>query len=56
MSQCDDCSHFEYDDEMDYWYCTVGLDEDEMANFIQGRVRECPFYSFNEEYELARKQ
>ena len=46
----------QYDEEYDEYYCGVDLDEDEMAQFIMGKVRRCPYYAFNAEYQLARKQ
>ena len=27
---CEECVHYDYDDEMDAYYCTMDLDEDEM--------------------------
>lgn len=56
MSRCDDCIYFDYDEYEDYYYCTVNLDEDEMFNFITDNTARCPYYRFNDEYELARKQ
>ena len=46
--QCESCSYYEYDEEYDEYYCGVDLDEDEMNG--------CPYYAFNAEYQLARKQ
>lgn len=54
--QCESCSNYEYDEEYDEYYCGVDLDEDEMAHFLQGKVRRCPYYAFDAEYQLARKQ
>ena len=54
--QCESCSYYEYDEEYDEYYCGVDLDEDEMAHFIMGKVRRCPYYAFNAVYQLARKQ
>ena len=54
--QCESCSNYEYDEEYDEYYCGVDLDEDEMAHFLQGRVRRCPYYAFDAEYQLTRKQ
>ena len=56
ISRCDDCSNFEYDEEYGCYTCVVGLDQDEMKRFLRGNYNDCPYYSFNAEYELARKQ
>lgn len=34
-SNCEECVHYDYDDEMDVWYCTMDLDEDEMERFLR---------------------
>ena len=46
----------EYDDEYDAFVCYVNLDEDEMALFLMDKFRDCPYFMFNDEYTLARKQ
>ena len=28
---CEECVHYDYDDEVDAWFCTMDLDEDEKA-------------------------
>lgn len=56
MSKCDCCSNFVFDDESGYYECVVSLDEDEMAKFLLDRFQECPYFMFNDEYALARKQ
>ena len=29
-TNCEECVHYDYDDEVDAYYCTMDLDEDEM--------------------------
>ena len=41
---CDFCAYNEYDEEDEEYYCSVNMDEDDMARFIQSDYRECPFY------------
>ncbi|MDO4733157.1 MAG: DUF6472 family protein [Bacillota bacterium] len=53
---CESCSNFCYDEDYDEYYCQVSLDQDEMGNFLQGGLRDCPYYMYNDEYSLARKQ
>jgi len=55
-SCCEDCSNYEYDEYYDYYTCVVGLDQDDMERFLTGNFKDCPFYSYNAEYELAKKQ
>ena len=54
--QCECCSYYEYDEEYDEYCCLIGLDEDEMARFLAGKHNDCPYFAFNLEYQLARKQ
>ncbi len=56
MSKCEFCSNYQYDDEYDAFVCYVNLDEDEMALFLMDKFRDCPYFMFNDEYTLARKQ
>ena len=56
MDQCECCSYYEYNEEDGWYECMIAMDEDEMARFLQGKVRECPYFSFNLEYQLARRQ
>lgn len=53
---CDSCVHYVYDDEYDYYYCEVDLDEDEMFRFITGNNKECPYYRDDDEYKVVRHQ
>mgnify|MGYP000027172226 CR=1 FL=1 len=31
-SNCEECVHYDYDDEMDVWYCTMDLDEERQVS------------------------
>lgn len=53
---CEMCGYYEYDEEDDNYYCTVNLDEDEMYRFVTGRMRECPYFQYRDEYRVVRKQ
>jgi|GEM_PF-43750 len=55
QSRCEDCEFYECDDEGDY-YCSVSLDEDEMAEFMTGRTGRCPYYRYYNEYKSVQKQ
>lgn len=56
MDICDSCNNYIYDDEDEYYICTADLDEDEMANFISHKYKDCPYYKNNDEYKIVRKQ
>ncbi|MBP3469545.1 MAG: hypothetical protein J6K26_08515 [Lachnospiraceae bacterium] len=56
MESCDSCNYYVYDEEYEYYYCEVDLDEDDMARFMMGNVAECPYYQSNDEYRIVRKQ
>ena len=53
---CDSCSNYVYDEDYEYYYCTVNLDEDDMVRFIKGTMEGCPHYSYDDEYAIVRKQ
>ena len=55
-SNCEECVHYDYDDEDDVYYCTMDLDEDEMERFLRGGSWECPFYRRGDDYATARRQ
>jgi hypothetical protein len=56
MSQCDNCSNYEYDEEEDCYSCMINLDEDEMYRFLNDELKDCPYYSNDDEYRIVRKQ
>lgn len=53
---CEMCGYLEYNEELEYYECTMNLDEDEMYNFIAGNSRECPYFQYRDEYRVVRKQ
>ncbi len=54
---CEDCIYYSYDEEDDSYYCEQQLDEDEMASFLRGGLKGCPFYHGGQsDYYLAGKQ
>ncbi len=54
-SSCDFCAYNEYDEEDDCYYCSVNMDEDDFARFLQSG-RECPYYRNGDEYKVVRHQ
>ena len=56
MIICDTCVFYTYDEDEDYYYCSVNLDEDEMYNFIKDTLKSCPYYRDDDDYKIVRKQ
>lgn len=55
-ANCDYCSNYIYDEDLNYYVCDMNLDEDEMARFITGNYRNCPYFQMGDEYKIVRKQ
>ena len=55
-ANCESCVFFDYDEDIEANVCTVNLDQDEMAGFLSGRTRQCPYYRFYDEYKSVHKQ
>lgn len=53
---CETCANYIYDEIRDEYFCDVSLDEDEMARFMYGNTKGCPYYDFYDEYKIVRKQ
>ena len=53
---CESCANYVYDEESATYCCDVNLDEDEMGAFLTGHTKNCPYYSFGDEYAIVRKQ
>ena len=46
----------EYDEEDEEYYCSVDMDEDDYARFLQSDYKECPYYKNGDEYLVVRHQ
>lgn len=55
-TSCDLCQFYIYDDETDSYFCSVNLDEDEMARFLTSSNYACPYFIMYDEYKIVRKQ
>ena len=54
---CDTCSNFRYDDDYEEYVCMAGgMDEDDYSRLMSGTARECPYYHFDNEYDIVKKQ
>ena len=38
---CDFCAYNEYDEDDEEYYCSVNMDEDDMARFVQSSYKMC---------------
>ena len=54
--KCEECVHYDYDEEDDSWWCNMDLDEDEMERFLRSAADRCPFYRRGDDYASARRQ
>lgn len=55
-SCCEFCTNYIYNDEMEFYECLVNLDEDETYKFMTNSIFECPYYRFDDEYKIVKKQ
>ena len=56
MNSCEFCSNYVYDEEYEEYACVVSMDEDDIARLMQSGHAECPYFSYGDEYRIARKQ
>ena len=56
MTNCENCTNYIYDEEIDYYVCDVNLDEDEMRRFLSGSNYNCPYFRLDDEYGVVKKQ
>lgn len=55
-SCCEQCSNYFFDEEGGYYICDMPLDLDDMERFLTQTVEYCPYYRFDDEYAMVRKQ
>jgi len=55
-SNCESCVNYVYDDMYGSYVCDVNLDEDELMRFMTYSNYNCPYYQYNDEYKIVRKQ
>ncbi len=53
---CDTCAFNEYDEDDEAYYCSMDMDEDDIARIMQNHRQECPFYRPGDEYLVVRRQ
>lgn len=55
-AECENCSHYIFDDIADEYFCDAPLDEDDVARLIVSSSYKCPYFDFYDEYKIVRKQ
>lgn len=55
-TNCECCLNYIYDEEYDYYICDMDLDEDEMVRFLSNSLDSCPYFQYNDEYKIVKKQ
>ena len=53
---CETCANYIYDEEFEEYYCQMNLDEDEYGRLMFDSDYRCPYYKFENEYEVVWKQ
>lgn len=56
QGSCECCINYNYDEDYECYVCEMDLDEDEMMRFITNRFDNCPYFQYNDEYRVVRKQ
>lgn len=55
-TNCDCCINYIYNEEYCCFECEANLDEDETGKFLRNSFDNCPYFQFNDEYKIVRKQ
>ncbi len=55
-SPCDTCVFYVYQEDLETYECQARFDEDELAAFLSGGEKDCPYYRLDDEYGVVRKQ
>lgn len=53
---CENCMHYEYDEDYESYVCSVYMDEDDVARYAQQKNKRCPFFRAGDEYQIVKKQ
>ncbi len=53
---CETCTYYVFDEDMEYYICQMPLDEDEVGQLLSGSNHSCPYYRNDDEYKIVRKQ
>ena len=53
---CDTCSYYVYDEDYESYVCDIDMDEDEYVRMITDEKYSCPYYQYDNEYAIVKKQ
>ena len=53
---CESCGNYIFDEEFEEYFCQMNLDEDEYGRLLDNSNYRCPYFQFNDEYKIVRKQ
>lgn len=53
---CENCEHYDYDEEYEEYICKIDMDEDEYLRYLTNKNQSCPYYKFYDEYKSVQKQ
>lgn len=53
---CESCTNYVYDENTDEYICECDLDEDDYAALAFRKFKDCPFYRYDDEYSVVKKQ
>lgn len=56
MTNCEYCSHYSYDEELEEYLCDVDMDEDDLVRLNSRENKACPYFNGGDEYTIVRKQ
>jgi hypothetical protein len=55
-TQCDYCLYLAYDEGTEDYYCSLNLDQDEVAKLTYSTHNSCPYFRMGDDYTIVRKQ
>ena len=56
VQRCEDCWHYDYDEEWDEYLCRMEPDEDELFRILTDPNARCPFFQKGDERTLPGRQ
>lgn len=54
--KCDLCAYGEYDTDTGDLICQMSMDQDEYIRYQVSDAKNCPYFEWEDEYHLVRKQ
>lgn len=55
-TNCEECVHYDYNEETGCFECSESLDEDELIRFLKGDSASCTHFKYYDEYKFVQKQ